>query len=387
MPPLAEDKPIGRTSPRYTRVRDWLLKYIEDEDLRPGDRIPSERSLAELLGLSRPTISRAVWELVEQGILTREQGNGTFLIKRQIRQPKRRTITIGMFMPFLTEEPTGEITGMVTTSKFTNLFRRENISADIVHGLLSILKEHVCRLVVHHLHALEEEVAFLNDLSPESLDGAVVMPDIQPSTMSIFKKTLETGPPLVFVDRYLPDLPIDRVVSDNFGGTRDAVSHLISKGHRRIAYFTHFIEITSAMDREAGYRAALEDAGIPFDPEIVCGPHIARNRWSYEYPLKHCMSLPDPITAAFGMNDDMVWGAIMAASKLGIAVPDQLEVAGFFDAEVPRRIPFAFTRVVQARYKIGQLAAQLILDRIQGTAPPEARHVLVAPKLITPATE
>ena len=214
------------------------------------------------------------------------------------------------------------------------------------------------------------------------------MPIANRRTSQIYSKLADQGPPFVFVDRYIPDMPIVRVVSDNFKGAKEGMSYLLSRGHRRIAYFTHFLELTSAMDRDAGYRSSLDDPGIPFDPEIVCGPQITRHHHlNFQYALRPALSLPDPITAVFGMNDDMVWAAIQAANKLGLSMPDDLEVAGFFDTTMPRGMTANFTRIVQARYKIGQIAADLLVERIEGKAPTEARHILVAPELVPASSD
>ena len=79
-------------------------------------------------------------------------------------------------------------------------------------------------------------------------------------------------PPIVFIDRYCPEVNVDRVGTDNLGGVKLAVAHLVAKGHRRIAFFTDFSVMTSTQDRPAGYKAGLEAAGIPYDESSGCGP-------------------------------------------------------------------------------------------------------------------
>jgi len=374
----SENKEWGRrASPSYVKVRDWLLDYIAERRLGPGDRVPSERVLAESLSLSRPTIARAILELVEQKVLTREQGNGTFVASPSARRLSEATGSVGMLIPFSKHDPSGEAPDP------DERLLGENVSDQTIHGVLSVLKDSGCRLVVHHTSSAQEEADVLASIANEGLHGAIVLSLATPEMAKSYAKLVYTGPPIVFVDRYFPSVPIDRVVTDNVGGAREGVKHLISRGRRRIAYFTNFAEVTSIVDREAGYRAAIEEAGLACDEDIICGPEIARyGRLSFEHSLHYCLSLPEPIDAVFCLNDDMVWAAIHAAHKLGLSIPQELEVSGFFDSSTPKSILGPVTRVVQAKFRIGQIAAQLLLERMRGDGSAEPRHILVSPDLI-----
>ncbi len=379
-----DDRDWGRRgSPSYVKVRDWLLDHITEHRLGPGDRVPSERVLADSLGLSRPTIARAILELVEQGVLTRERGNGTFVAQRATRRRADSGASVAMLIPFGKHEALSDPRDQGGDRSWT-----EGIGDMSMHGVLSVLKEAGCRLVVHHTNSSEEEIEILSNMSSEGLQGAVVLSYATPEAAKRYSKLAYTGPPVVFVDRYIPGLPIDRVVTDNVAGARAGVTHLISKGRRRIAYLTNFADVTSIVDREAGYRAALDDAGIPYDEDIVCGPEIARHgRLAFDHQLAFLMGLPQPVDAVFCMNDDMVWSVVQAAHRFGLSVPGELEIAGFFDSTPPRAILGSVTRVVQAKFEIGQIAARLLLERMHGEAPTEPRHVLVPPHLMPAAGE
>jgi len=191
------------------------------------------------------------------------------------------------------------------------------------------------------------------------------------------------APPIVFVDRYIENCDTDWVVTDNFASARDAVAMLIAKGHSRIAFFTDFTDATSVNDREAGYKAALEDAGIPVDESLICGPNNLRGKkWSFEHALYYCINHPNPITAVFTINDDAVWATLQAARTLGLNIPKDIELAGFFDSPIPPGIETSFLRVVQRKFEIGQTAARLLLERISGEAPAEPRHIMIPADLI-----
>lgn len=379
----------GRISPSYMRVRDWLVDYIVGQKLTPGDRIPSERVLADSLGLSRPTIAKAISQLIESGVLARHEGrSGTYVGGSIPRKSLVRTRTVGMVMPCIRLGDAGNVDADMSLSRYTDCFIRENVSAQIMYGVLSVLKEAGCRLVVHHNNSPEEEADILTHLADEHLDGAVVLPELFPANMDVYTSMPTSGPPVVFVDRYIPNSNVDWVVTDNFAGAKEAVSSLIAKGHRRIAFFTDFSDISSVNEREAGYRTALTEAGIPVDEQIICGPNNMRQgRWSFEYALHYCVNQAEPVTAVFGITDDVVWATLQAAKKLGLLVPDHLEIAGFFDAPVPVGIDTPFIRVVQSKFAIGETAARLLLDRITGEAPDGPRHAMIPATLMLGSAE
>lgn len=374
----------GRTSPSYLKVRNWLLDYIAQEKLEAGDRIPSERILAKALGLSRPTVARAVAELVNEGILMREQRSGTFVGDKGAARRRSGVRTIGVLMPWLTQDSsTGQVTAPIENDKIRLPYWRESMDLEVLHGAVSVLNEHGCRYVVLPNNTIKEEAEILDRLPDEALDGALVMPVDSQANEVVFAKIADDGLPIVFVDRYCPNVNADRVTTDNFGGAKRAVQYLVDRGHRRIAFFTDFATMTSAQDRLAGYKAGLEEAGIPYDESIVCGPQIARyGWWRLDFALEHCLGLPEPITAVFCMNDTSVLATLEAAERLQVSIPGDLDMIGFFDDRFAHDIRTRFARMKQSTLQMGQLAAQLLMDRIDGKAPAGPQHIMLPAELV-----
>ena len=374
----------SRSSPSYLKVRNWLLEYITREKLEPADRIPSERVLASALGLSRPTVARAVTELVAEGVLMREQRSGTFVGDRGGTRRPSDVRTIGVMMPWLTQDAFGQVTAAVEHDKIRLPYWRESMHLEVLHGALSVLNERGCRFLVLPNNTAKEEAQAIARLREEALDGVLVMPMAPEINSMLFAGVAEAGLPIVFIDRYCPDVKADWVATDNLNGARSAVQYLISKGHRRIAFFTDFGAMTSVRDRHEGYRAALREAGMPYDEGIVCGPQVARfGWWRLDFALEHCLGLTDPITAAFCMNDTCLLAALEAADRLGLSIPRDLELVGFFDDHFSHDVRTSFARVKQATLSMGRIAAELLIDRISGKAPAEPRHVLLPAELMT----
>ncbi len=366
------------SAPSYRRAKRWLLDYIAEHKLGPGNKMPSERTLADALGLSRPTVARALAELVEDGVLAREERIGTYVGDYTARKLARRVGTVAIMMPWLSQDQSGALSGYMDADRIGAPFRREGMSFQVLQGVLAVLNEAGFRLVVRSNTHVSDEIEALRNLPSEGLDGALIMPEAESETAHLYAALAKSGLPVVLVDRYFPDCALDRVVSDNLTGARRAVEYLIEKGHRRIAHFTDFEDVTSVMDRELGYRLALESAGIDYDEDIICGPVImARKQWNFQYALEHCLSRPDPVTAVFCLNDDTILTTLQAANRLGVRVPDELALAGFFDDSIPFGMEVPFIRVVQDKAEMGRIAAKLLLERINGAAPRSPRHVLV----------
>ena len=359
------DKPQnGASSPHCIRVREWLLAHIKKHNLGAGDKIPSERYLADALGISRLTVGKAINELVDEGMLMQQSRSGTFVAGRTFERPKSRGNSVALIMPG--GPGSDELNGRSGFSLIT-----QGVSMEMVpQGY---------RMVVHYYHYLGDEMDILRALAGGEADCAIILPSFFQHNYLLYSQLIPQHPPVVLVDHYFPRLPIDRVVTDNFAGARDAVRVLISRGHRRIACLSEFFgPVTSVRDRIAGYRAALEEAGVAYDEELVCGPQALPNgNNSFEYALEHMTRISDPITAVFAMNENVIWMLQHAAAKLSLVIGRDVELAGFHDAAVPTGAQTPFIRVVQSKLEIGQTAAWLLLDRISGRAPAEPQHTRV----------
>lgn len=372
----------GRLLPNYQRTRNWLMDYISEQKLESGDKLPSERDLADALALSRSTVARAISDLIADGVLVRKHRVGTYVGGIASSQPPTRTGTIGVIMPCISQDGVqGEQTGSDNT--LSSVARHTSMSSQILPGIIPILKEADYRLVLHSNPSLPDEINLLRNLPNEGLDGAIIMPTCLTGTESMYAELAKSGLPIVFVDRYFPDCRMDRVVTDNITGAKKAVEHLIGLGHTRIAHFTNFIiDLTSVTDRQLGYQAALENAGIEYDEDLVCGPQLTQQKqWDFRYVLEHCLRLPNPITAVFCVNDSAITTTLQAANKLGVRVPEDLTVLGFSEFSMPAGIKLPYIRVVQNKTEIGRVAAKLLIDRISGDKSESPRHVLIPAEL------
>jgi LacI family gluconate utilization system Gnt-I transcriptional repressor len=170
----------------------------------------------------------------------------------------------------------------------------------------------------------------------------------------------------------LPRSPIDAAVSFSNEKAAGAVTaHLIEGGRRRIGFLT--LPVTRSARSKArllGYRTALEEAGLPFDPA-----RIAEVEGGYEAGAQGLARLLDrsrDLDAVFGAGDVLALGALFEARRRGLAVPGDLAVASFDDHEVCRVTDPPLTSLAIPRYEIGRMCADIIGQR-RGGLPEEKR--------------
>lgn len=160
------------------------------------------------------------------------------------------------------------------------------------------------------------------------------------------------------------------VSADNLSGARQAVEHLVQLGHQRIAYVANPRSYNANLDRHAGYRAALVEAGIaPDDSLIVEGDGgVARGAEA----MQRLLALPQPPTAVFCFNDMTAVGVMYSLALLGWQVPGDCSVIGFDDLELAAYFYPPLTTVRQPRRQMGERAMQMLLALIEEQEAPQA---------------
>jgi len=220
-------------------------------------------------------------------------------------------------------------------------------------------------LVEQTLGSRKQEQEVITSMGPQRIDAAILSPlAIEPADL------LEASPstPLVLLgERDVPG-PADHVAIDNVAAARTAVEHLIGLGRRRIAVIGDKPDKASGTSslRITGYRQALAAAGLPADPALVVPVE------HYERPhgaaaMARLLQLPQPPDAVFCCNDLLAIGAIRAALERGVAIPDQVAVAGFDDiAEGSYAFP-SLTTIAPDKAAIAEAAVGLAHQRSRPT--------------------
>ncbi len=215
----------------------------------------------------------------------------------------------------------------------------------------------------------------LSRLSGTLIDAAIM---VTPTVVGA-----STEIPVVAIDPHAGRADLPTVESDSFGGALAAVRHLIDLGHRRIGFLAGRPDLRSAGLREAGYRRALADAGIPFDPSL-----IGVGRYELEVTRESArvmLGVEARPTAIFAANDLSAIAVIDAAHDLGLRVPEDLSVIGFDDVPEASRRALPLTTIQQPMRRLGAVAADMAFTLLMGQELDET-HVILPTRLVTRAT-
>jgi LacI family transcriptional regulator len=187
------------------------------------------------------------------------------------------------------------------------------------------------------------------------------------------------GIPFVSFGRSRMDDKAPHIEVDGRAGIRELVGHLVEQGHRHIAFIAAPKDLTLAPDRLDGYKDGLSDAGIAFDSELVIEGSLTRSA-GYEAAKELLKRVPPP-TAIVGANDLSALGAMRAAQERGMAIGQELAIAGFDGIEASEHSHPALTTVSQPVYEIGRRVCSMLISIIEGEEYSDS-ETLIKPTLV-----
>ncbi|HEY4347394.1 MAG TPA: LacI family DNA-binding transcriptional regulator [Gaiellaceae bacterium] len=187
--------------------------------------------------------------------------------------------------------------------------------------------------------------------------------------------------PFVLIDRSVAGYDCDLVLGDSIEGARRLVTHLVGRGHGRIAMIGESHDVSTARDRKTGYEQALADAGIDVVPELVAEAS-AIDPAEAAAVTHRLLELPEPPTAIFAVNNVAAVGVAEAARERGLEIPTDLALVCFDDLEYASRLDPFLTVLAQPAETFGTIAMQLLIDRITRRVREPGRIVMLAGDLI-----
>lgn len=206
----------------------------------------------------------------------------------------------------------------------------------------------------------KREAEAVEFLKKRRVDGVIAMPSA--TYGAHFKELMDSGIPVVLLDRSLEDLPCDCVLVDNRQGAKQAVQRLIQEGHRKIGMITGPQNVFTAKERLEGYYEALCEAGIAFDEKLVTYKDytIAGGIAG----LRKLVESNSDMTAVFVSNYELTMGVMIEANELQLRIPEKLSVIGFDNVEFARACVPKLSIVSQPTKEIAQHVSELMLKRL-----------------------
>ncbi|HHZ8354245.1 TPA: DNA-binding transcriptional regulator CytR [Morganella morganii] len=314
---------------------------------RHNDTGATMKDVARAAGVSTATVSRTLMNPEKVSVQTRQKVENAVLevgyyphnLSRGMKRNESRTILVivpDIGDPFFTDI----IVGI------------EEIAAK--HGYLVLIGD--CR------YQHKPEHTFLNLIITKQIDGMVLLGSDVPFDSRHDEQ--RHFPPMVMANEFAPELELPTVNIDNLTAAFNATHYLQSLGHTRIACISGPEELPLCKYRIEGYIQAMRRMGMPVREE-----YLVRGDFTHESGAEcaaQLLALPEPPTAVFCHNDIMAIGAIWAARKQGLTLPQDLSVVGFDDLPAAQYCSPTLTTIAQPRYEIGRQSFLLLLEQLQG---------------------
>jgi len=326
------------------------------------------KTIAAKTGFSITTVSRAlagyndVAPSTRQIILNAAEDAGYYpnLTARQLQ--KQRTDTVGLILP--THGP-----------RYSDPY----FSA-IIAGIGDELAQHNMDLLLSTQPPGPDELsAYRRMVEGGRVDGLIVIRTRKQDDRIAYLAATQF--PFVVFGRSDLNVDFPYLDEDSEVGFYQLTTYLLSLGHTRIGFISAPRELMFADFRFAGYRHALQEAGLPCDMQYVVTGDLTRK--GGDIGARKLLSLNPQPTAIIAANDLMALATISVAQEYGLQIGQDLSVAGFDD--IPPSDIFSLTTLRQPTYDIGRKLSNLLHQLIQGN-PLEERHILLKPELIVRAS-
>ncbi|HEX3075241.1 MAG TPA: GntR family transcriptional regulator, partial [Lachnospiraceae bacterium] len=285
---------------KYYILMEALKNDILASKINPGDKLPSENQLANMYGISRHTVRKALSILENEGFIAAEHGRGTFCSERLRFKDRSHNIAV------------------ITTYISDYIFPR------LIQGIDTILTQHGYSIILKNTgNSQKNEAKCLEDILTKNIDGII----IEPSKSEIFCKHMhlyhmldELSIPYIFVQGIYPQLRNKPyIIMDDVKGGYLLTKYLIDMGHRNIAGVFK-VDDTQGKERHKGYVMALQEAGFAYDPDKVIWFHTEDREYKPSSGIKQLYESNVPFDSVICYNDQIAYKIIVFLEKLGVNV-------------------------------------------------------------------
>lgn len=322
--------------------------HITQQDI--ADRLKVSRITVSKALRDHPDISAEMKERVKKAV--EKMGYSPNLIAKQLSLQK--TFTLGIVIPDL----------------------ENSFFAYLVDSIIDAATEHNYHII---LTVSREKESFernnIMNLIGMRVDGLLVCVSQQTSDRKVFEYARKVKIPLVFFDRAIKEMNFSYVAFNDKVATIEALNQLISSGYTKIAHFAGYSGTSIGNERYNGYREALMNNGIPIREEWIIegGYEIDDGIRAFE-KLMTTGKLPEIILA---VNDRVASGAYKAIRKTGLKIPDDIGILGYGLSDTAHLFSPTLSIINQDPRKMGKIAANLLIDEIQGISQNSPTEILI----------
>ena len=345
-----------KANPKYQQLKEILRKEIGEGKLKAGDRILSEEKIAERHGVSLGTVRQAMAELVNEGLIYKEQGRGTFVAEKK----REKTFTIGLLLTDIGNPFFSQIARSIQE------------------------KAHLLKYSVIYYNTNDQfsrEAQSIEMLIERRVDGVILVPVLKNGEEKLIGRLKENSIPFVYLDRYLNEPASDYIIIDNLSGVRQAMEYLLSLGHKKIGCisaqpFTQVLE-----ERVKAYKKIVREKALATDVSLVQISDLSDDKGGYDATNK-VLPMENKPTAIFATNDIIAIGAYKAARNKGIRIPQDLSLVGFDDIETSSHLEVPLTTISQPIDKMGEIAMKILAEKSEKKDSEKLQKIVLEPKLV-----
>ncbi|MFP4502691.1 MAG: GntR family transcriptional regulator [Candidatus Hydrogenedentota bacterium] len=333
--------------PLYETIKRDLKARMENGELPEGTRILPEIELAKQVGVSRSTARKALRALEMEGYLSRTAGRGSF-----VKACKGKSGAAG----------TAQRTLAVTLVQI----ERFNHAGELLQGFMNTTVAAGYHGMVHpQMGPGADEFEHLVNVRRNGIQGwALWLTRASQKSVVLLQNFQKSGGALVLVDRYARSLESDYVVTKNAQMGCDLTRALIQRGHEHIALINFWDDSTVAADRQAGYRRALTEAGLPVLEEHIVLDRL-RGPEALRMQLLALLGMRKRPTAVFCATAHHAAFLIEQLQRLRYTIPHDIQIAAVDDNRMAGQVDFPMLTATQHSYAMGCRAAQLLQERLE----------------------
>lgn len=345
---------------KYELIINDIKKAINAGKYQVDTKIPSENQLSAQYGVSRQTVRKAISRLIDEGYLYSRHGSGTFVAKRLFKSGTSKNIAV------------------VSTYMSDYIFPR------VIQGINQVLSENGYSILLKTTNNSRKGEAWcMEELLSKNIDGMIIEPSqsaISCQHQVLYEQMDSMGIPYVFIQGcYESMLDKPFVMLDDVEGGRLITEHLIKLGHKRIAGIFK-ADDTQGLLRHKGYVKALQEAGIPYDPDMVIWFHTKDRGAKPMEGILRLMEYGHSFHAVVCYNDEIAADVIKGLTNIGRSVPHDISVTGFDNSLLAKSK--GITTVSHPQEELGKTAAETLIALIKNNISRKDAHVLLRPELV-----
>lgn len=336
-----------------------LIRKRIDDGLYPrGALLPPERSMAEDLGTSRPTLRRALEPLVYEGVLESQPGRGTLVVDASSPESREPWRILALLLPDIVNRFFGEVAEAI---EYAALQRGYQI------------------LLCNSRNQLHLEEFHIRQLVRRRVDGVILAHQPHQEMSAAVPLLKAAGIPTVLLFSSAREADCDSVVLDDRAGVEQALRYLTSLGHQRIA-FCRPLPGEALHPREAHYRDFMNRT-VPRSTVRVL-EILGQSDAEAQASLRSMLDRKGAPTACFAGNDNVALLLMRHLAAIGVSVPHDFSVVGFDNLRFVEHLPVPLTTVDQPKQEMGRRAAELLFERIEAGPGAPPRHQTFTPHLV-----